>query len=60
VLSTFSQRSIYLELGKHLRHSELELLNCKCRGGRAVNARALRARGPPGPHGFESHPRRFR
>ena len=29
-----------------------------CRDGRVVNARALRARGSQGPHGFESHSRR--
>src|SRR5208337_2567655 len=34
-------------------------LICQCRDGRVVNARALRARGPSGPHGFESHSRRL-
>ena len=48
-----------LEFGKHLRHNELKVLNYQCRDGRVVNARALRARGPPGPHGFESHSRRL-
>ena len=57
-LRTFSQQSVCLGFGKHLRHSELELLTCQCRGGRVVNARALRARGTSVPHGFESHPRR--
>jgi hypothetical protein len=60
VLSTFAQQSICSEFGKHLRHSELELLICLCRDGRVVNARALRARGPSGPHGFESHSRRLK
>jgi hypothetical protein len=58
MLSTFSQQPVYPQFGKHLRHSELELLTCLCRGGRVVNARALRARGTSVPHGFESHPRR--
>ena len=50
------------------RNRELALGNCAgimpqhCLGrpeGRVVNARALRARGPSGPHGFESHSRRL-
>ena len=50
--------SALIGFGKHLRHNGLEVLICQCRDGRVVNARALRARGPPGPHGFESHSRR--
>lgn len=42
-----------------LRAGEIELLIRQRRGGRVVNARALRARGSQGPHGFESHPRRL-
>jgi hypothetical protein len=44
---------------KILRQSTVEKVKPEqSRGGRAVNARALRARGSQGPQGFESLPRR--
>ncbi len=44
---------------KHFRRERIRKDNAICRDGRVVNARALRARGSQGPHGFESHSRRL-
>ena len=43
---------------KILRSHTVERVKLLSRGGRVVNARALRARGSRGPQGFESLPRR--
>ena len=46
---------------KQFNKSETKLLlktGLHSRGGGVDNAQALRACGPSGPHGFESHPRR--
>ena len=43
-----------------LGENELEKVFTPGRDGRVVNARALRARGSQGPHGFESHSRRHK
>ena len=41
------------------RNKQEQQLDKRSRDGRVVNARALRARGSSGPHGFESHSRRL-
>ena len=54
----FWRKAARMLRAKILRWSKLDSF-VDCRDGRVDNAQALRACGPAGPHGFESHSRRL-